>query len=99
MSNMRGKQYMPFDALEGYMQEIEKRKVIYIEKPLISNDMAEEINYKLKGLKLGDMISLKYYSAGSIYHVTGEVLRINSQNRSLKVDKKGIKFTDILEIY
>jgi hypothetical protein len=90
---------MPFDALEGYMQEIEKRKVIYIEKPELSSDMIEELNYKLLGLSVGDMISLKYYLNGDIYHLTGEVLRINYDNKSLKVDKKGIKFTDILEIY
>lgn len=99
MNNTRGKQYMPFDALEGYMQEIEKRKVIYIEKPELSSDVIEELNYKLLGLSVGDMISLKYYLNGAIYHLTGEVLRINYDNKSLKVDKKGIKFTDILEIY
>ena len=99
MNNTRGKQSMPFDALEGSRQEIEKRKVIYIEKPEHSSDMIEELNYKLLGLSVGDMISLKYYLNGAIYHLTGEVLRINYDNKSLKVDKKGIKFTDILEIY
>ena len=99
MNDLRAKQYMPFDALEGYMTEVNKRNVIYIEKPTISIDMAEEIDYKLRLIKKGDIISLKYYKNGSIIHITGEILKINLVYRNILVNKKTIKFDDILEIY
>ncbi len=99
MSEMKGSQYMPFDALEGYREEISKRNIVYIEKPLISTDMAEEINRKMVLLKKGDMISFKYYSKGSIMHLTGELRKIDIITRRITVKKIVINFADILEIY
>ncbi len=99
MSEMKGSQYMPFDALEGYREEISKRSIVYIEKPLISSDMAEEINRKMVLLKRGDMISFKYYNKGSITHLTGEIKKLDVINRRITVKKVIVNFKDILEIY
>ncbi len=99
MNNIKGKQYMPFDALDGYMAEIEKRNAIYIDKPILSTDMEEDINLRLISIKVGDIISFKYYKKGGIYHMTGEVMKINKDSKSIKIAKSLIKFNDILEIY
>ena len=90
---------MPFDALDGYMDMIKKRNIEYIEKPLISEDMANDINIKLCQAHKGDIISLKYYKKGFIYHITGPVLKIDSYNRAICISNEVIKLKDIVEIY
>jgi hypothetical protein len=99
VNNIKGRQYMPFDALDGYMEEIEKRNVVYIDKPILSTDMCEDIDLRLRTMRVGDIISFKYYKKGGIYHMTGEVIKINKDSKSIKIAKSNIKFNDILEIY
>lgn len=99
MSELKGSQYMPFDALEGFREEIAKRNIVYIDKPLISDDMAQDINRKLCILRKGDMISFKYYNNGAITHLTGEVKKIDVTCKKIIIKKTIINFKDILEIY
>lgn len=99
MNEVKGKQYMPFDALEGYRGEIAKRNIIYIEKPILSDDQLEELSYKLSLYNIHNIISFKYYKKGSILHLTGEIKKIDMINRILVVNNQNIKLNDILEIY
>lgn len=94
----RAKQFLPFDALKGLREELEKREKEYAkcEKRELSEYEAEKLNEKIK--KINDcFVKIKYYKNGEYVTVSGTV-KVNYSYRYLFVNEEKIFFSDILEI-
>ena len=94
----RAKQFMPFAALKGYPEALQKKEKIVVPKVEFSEEYAEILDRKLRNVKKNDIITVIYYSNHEYLKKTGMVSRIDETARVLKVVNTKICFDDILDI-
>ena len=64
----------------------------------MSEDAQEDLNWRLQQLQIGDTVSVSYYSNRRYIDVTGQVRRINTDERYIRVDGVEIPLDDILSV-
>lgn len=94
----RAKQFLPFSALSGFSEALEKKERIVVSKPELSEDMLEELDRKIKQIEQGDMVTVTYYDHGQCVKLTGLTARIDEAARILQIVNTKIPFSNILEI-
>lgn len=94
----RAKQFMPFAALKGYPEALQKKEKIVVPKMELSEEYAEELDRKLRQVKKNDMITIIYFSNHEYLKKTGMVSRIDETARILKIVNTRISFDDIYDI-
>lgn len=94
--------WLPFDALSGYKEAIRelKNKRNKFEKPSLSEDQLNELNYELStATNLKKSITVYYYSKGNIYYKNGFVTDIDCIHKeAIRLNKTWLKTTNILKI-
>ena len=93
------KKWQPFNALEHYSDYInstfvEKTK---IEKPVLSNEQIEDLNYKLTTYN-HDEVTITHFKQGEIILTTGIINKIDVPNQILTINKTRILFTNLIKI-
>lgn len=94
----RAKQFMPFSALKGLSEALAEKEKVYVEKTELSEDMANELEEKLRKIGIGAMASITYFDNGEYLKVNGKVAKIDIDNRQIQIVNNKIKFEDILII-
>ncbi len=94
----RARQFMPFDALKGFREEIQNKEHIVIEKPELSDDYLEELSYKMKQVTIGMILDLVIYRNNEYVQLTGMVSKIDLDNRFITIVKNKIDFDEILDL-
>lgn len=94
----RAKQFMSFDALKGFDMELASMERIPVERPVIADDRAEELDRTIKSIISGTIITVIYYDAGEYIKRTGVVSGIDTDKKCLYIVNKKISFSDIYEI-
>lgn len=94
----RAKQFMPFAALKGYPEALEKKEKIVVPKAEITEEYAQMLDQKLRRVAKNDIITVVYFSDGEYLKKTGMVSRIDETARILKVVNTKILFDDIYDI-
>lgn len=94
----RAKQFMPFAAVKGYHEALAKKEHIIVPKRELTDDMAELLDYKLKSISKGSIITVVYYHEKEYIKVCGMVAKIDNQSKTLTIVDKTIHFEDILNI-
>lgn len=94
----RAKQFMPFAALKGYPEALRKKEKVIVPKIEISEEYAQELDWKLHQVKKRDMITVVYFSNNEYIKKTGMVSRIDPTARVLKIINTKISFDDIFDI-
>ena len=97
-NDIRLSQFLPFDSLKGFKEEIAKKEIIEVEKPELSEDIIEEINNILQQITKFDDVSLVYFKNGKYIQMQGIVTKIDSTNKYLQVVKEKILFENIYKI-
>lgn len=94
----RAKQFLPFDALKGLREELEKREkeTLKCEKKELSEYEAGQINEKLKRAN-GVNLQIEYYKNGEYVKIKG-VAKVNYSLKFLFIDEEKIFFDDISDI-
>ncbi len=99
MSNeMRAKQFMPFAALKGYEEALRAKEKITVPKKELSEEECEDLDFRLKSLKIGSVSSITFYNHDEYEIVTGLVSEINTDSRYIKIVNKKIPLEDIRKI-
>lgn len=96
---MSSKQYIPFDALKGLKEELHKKEINIIERPIYSEEIYEELGIKLSKYHKRDLISLDYYHNGLIKHLEGNVSTIDFTLQFLQIGRAKVNFIDLIKIY
>ncbi len=94
----RAKQFMPFAALKGYeeaVKESEKRKK---EKIILAEDRKEELDFKLRQLEYGDVVTISYFDSGEYRKVRDRFIKADDLKKKIVVGKKEIDIENITEI-
>ncbi len=94
----RAKQFMPFAALKGYPEALQKKEKIVVPKAELSEDYQEELNRMLLQVKVNDMITVTCFQKGEYLKVTGMVSKIDKSARFLQIVHTKIPLDDIYQI-
>lgn len=90
--------FMPFDAIAGFREGLEQACKECNTKKSISEDMANELNKKLKELKKGDKVKITYYYNLDYNEIIGNVKKVDEIYKELILDNAKITFDDILDV-
>lgn len=98
----RAKQFMPFDALKGLREELQKREERRLKqsrKELVEEDIVA-LTQALNALKRGVKIEVTYYDVITERYVKkrDNFIKLNRELRFLKTENYNIYFDDLLEI-
>jgi hypothetical protein len=94
----RAKQFMPFDALRGLCDVLRERERIIVPKMDLSEEMKNELDWKLHQLQLNDIITMVYFQKGEYVKVTGMVSGMDTSSRMLRIVNIRVPFDDIADI-
>ena len=94
----RAKQFMPFAALRGLPEALALKEKVIVEKMELTDDMAEELDYVMKELQTGMMVTVIYFCKDEYLKKTGVVSRLDKTVRVLQVVECKIRFDDLLMI-
>jgi small nuclear ribonucleoprotein (snRNP)-like protein len=72
----------------------EKKK---IEKPILSEDQMEEMNYILVNYK-GERLNIVYFDNGYLKEVEGIIKRIDPYTRTILVNNRKISINDLMQL-
>lgn len=93
--------WLPFDALSGFKSAIKtlKKKRLKQDKPILSPDQYEQLNYHASiAIAYEQTITVYYYKTGFIYSVSGKIEKVDRYYQRLKLDGKWYLLSDILNI-
>ena len=91
----RAKIFLPFDALKGLKEALREKEKILVDKKKLSIEEKEKISKKLIQIKKGMIIKVIYFEN---IELEGMVSLIDFVYKKIKIVKKEIEFTDILDI-
>lgn len=94
----RAKQFMPFAALKGLPEALQKMERVIVPKIELSEEMIAEIDYKLQQIKEGDIITLTHFSEGEYLRTTGMVSKIDIEDKSIQIVDNIITFDNLANI-
>ena len=87
----RAKIFMPFDALDGFMEAI--KRVEYLHENKYYNK--EEIDDIIKKMNIGDRVEMIYYNNFEYINMIGQIKKIDTKNKLIKVSNSVVSFCDI----
>ncbi|MDD3957927.1 MAG: YolD-like family protein [Candidatus Izemoplasmatales bacterium] len=94
--------WSPFDALVGYHSLLEEMRYRLgkKEKPMLSDDDYQELNWKLEqALRESREIEIRYYVDGYIRFTFGSVKKVDYQKKCIVLStSEALKAEDIIEI-
>ena len=100
----RAKQFAPFAALRGLEETLQKKEIIYEFQKELSEEKKNELDMKLRMLKYGMKIQVKYFvrtmkdrTIGQYHTVSGKV-EFFEPSIYLRVDDTEIQIQDICDL-
>ena len=73
----RAKLFLSYDALKGFKERIHAKERIVVKKPILSEDQLYELDWKIKQIKPGMMISVVYFDNYQYVYKEGIVTQID----------------------
>ncbi len=100
MSDRGMKKWAPFSSLIEQATCLEEMKYQRnkIDKPILTDDQMEKINYVLQTYQKGQTVKIKFYNDGYLYFVETQIKRIDLENRQLILTNGKLRFENILDI-
>ena len=95
----RAKLFLSYDALKGFKEKIHERERIIVNKPILSEDQLYELDWKIKQLKVGILVSIVYYDNNQFVYKEGIVTGADFEyKKEIRIVDKYIKINSILVI-
>jgi len=94
----RAKQFMPFAALKGYEEELQKQEKVVVPRAELSEDMLDLLDRKFHQIQKRDVVTVTWYHGGEYLKVTGMVAKIDIDQRILQIVHVQMKFSDIYDL-
>lgn len=95
----RAKLFLSYDALKGFKERIHAKERIVVEKPILSEDQLYELDWKIKQIKPGMMISVIYFDNNQYVYKEGIVAQIDLDNKNfIVIVSTKIKIISIMKI-
>jgi len=94
----RAKQFMPFAALRGLPEALAQKEKIVVDKIELTEDMAAELDWNMRGLEVGMMVTVVYFCKDEYIKKTGIVSKLDREARVLQVVETKIDFDNLLQL-
>ena len=94
----RARQFLPFDALKGFKESLEKTERLLENKKTLAIDSEEELNNKFLTLSVGSRVLVKFYYLFEYIEAYGTVKKIDTIYKNLYLSNSKISFDDIIDI-
>ena len=94
----RAKQFMPFAALKGFEEAIEKTKKPVFDRVILGEDAQAELDAALRELRLGDQVCITFYQDREYISLSGPVTGTDGINRLIFLSGRPIPIDDITAI-
>lgn len=94
----RARQFLPFDALKGFRESLERTEFLFENKKTLSSDSEEELNNKFLSLDVGNRVFVKYYYQFEYIETYGIIKKIDTIYKNLYLSNSKISFDDIIDI-
>lgn len=94
----RAKQFMPFSALKGYPEELEKKERVLMPQAEFCEEYQEELDRKLRQIQRGDVIGVTFYRNNAYHNLTGTVEKVDAMARVLLIEGTKIPFDRLSNI-
>lgn len=94
----RAKQFMPFAALKGFEEALEKKEKIVVPKAELCDDYKEELDFKLSQMQCGDIVTVVFFSEENYVRLTGILSKINWEERWIQIVRTKIHLDDIYKL-
>ena len=91
----RAAQFMPFAALRGYYDLVRRRERIVVERHVLTEEEARELNEAVSGLRKGMMVEVVHYDNDAYVTTCGVLTGIDLTFGVLTVVKRRISFDDV----
>ena len=100
MSDRGMKKWAPFSSLIEQATCLEQMRYERnkIEKPVLTDDQMEKINYVLQSYRKGQTVKIKFYNDGYLYFIETQIKRIDLENRYLILTNGKLRFEDLIDI-
>ena len=100
MSDRGMKKWAPFSSLIEHATCLEQMKYERnkIDKPILSDDQKQKINYALQTYKKGQIVKIKFFNDGYLYYTNTQIKRIDLENRRLILESGKLDFSNIIDI-
>ncbi len=79
----RAKLFLSYDALKGFKERIHSKERMVVDKPLLSEDQLYELDWKIKQVKTGMMMSVIYFDKGQYVYKKGVVTNIDFEYKKI----------------
>lgn len=100
MSGRGMKKWNAYKTLQEQFEDLDSlyEQQKYVQKPTVSEDEIEQINYSLVNYD-GQKVIIRYYRMGEIFEIKTFIKKIDAQRRKLVLqDDEIIKFDELLHI-
>lgn len=96
----RAKQFLPFDALKGLQEELQKQELLATRVPRrqLTEEAAALLSRRLSLVKRGDRILLEFYHEGHYLLLEADVTDKSETARMLTLGSTAIAYEDIIRL-
>ena len=95
---MADKNYMPFDALNGFRETLRKREKQIIDRKDVTFAPEEELERALAALAPGIKVVIIYTRGGEFIRLRGTVEQVSRREKCLRAAGARVDFGDIVDI-
>lgn len=92
----RAKIFAPYSALTGFGDYIQAAERERVERVILGEDAAAELDSQLRRIRCGDVLAVTYYLTDHYAQVRGAVRRICLEERYLQIGETKIPLESIL---
>ena len=97
-NDFRAKQFLPFDALKGFREALDKVETMHEEKKEFSPEELDDLDKKIKTIKKNDLVKVKYYYDDEYLETIDRLKKIDKVFKKLILNNMKISFDDIMDI-
>lgn len=95
----RAKQFLPFDALQGFQEELKKKEIEFEDKKELSEESCIELSSKINKMEIGKKVKIKYYKNRRYIEVTGIITKLDYIKKKIQLNNiENINTCDIVNI-
>lgn len=94
----RARLFLSFDSLKGFKNYLKAKQKITVDPVELAPDALDELDWKIKQVQPGMMITVVYYNQGEYVLRTGLVSKIDFECKRLTIVNQEINFNQIIKI-
>lgn len=99
MPNNRASLFLSFDSLKGFNDYIANKQRVVVERKELAVDLLDELDWKIKEVKVGQMIKIVYYDQNEYIELEGMVSKIDLKfKKIIRIVDQEIKINGIVNL-